>query len=617
MLIVLITFCFTAVFFQIINLQIVKAEELQFRALDQWTRDVPLQGERGGIYDSTGKILADCETVYTVYVRPNATSDKIKTAKILSALFEIDENYLRNKFTSGVSEVTIKKNVSKEKIQIIRDSGLDGVYFAQNVKRTYVYSDFLSSVIGFTNIDCRGQAGIEAYYDRYLTGKDGSILTEADLVGREIEGSQKYYLPGEKGCDVYLTVDYGIQNFLQSAVTEAKEEHQAKSVSCVMLNACTGAIVGLARSPSVDLNNLPRNDLETLMYLSKNTLVCDVYEPGSTFKILTSAIGIETGAYSEKSGVFCPGYRSIDGQRIKCWKTIGHGQQTFRKGVQNSCNCLFMDIALKVGVDTMYDYFEKFGITEKSGVDISGEGKGLTIPKENVKNVDLARMGFGQAIAVTPLELVTACCSVINGGELLRPYIVERILDNAGKEVFKGQKTVRRKVISESTSAQMRDILESVVTEGGGKNAQVAGYRIGGKTGTAQKYENGKIAQGKYVSTFVGFAPADDPRYIMLFIVDEPSGGAYYGSLVAAPYVGRTYAKVFDYLGIKGSSTEPEETTVMPELIGLSPIEADKIMNEIGLYYEYLDKGGSVISYQIPAPGSEVSKKITAYLESR
>ncbi len=497
MLIVLITFCFAAVFFQIINLQFVKAEELQFRALDQWTRDVPLQGERGSIYDSAGRLLAGCETVYTVYVRPNATSDKNKTARFLSALFGIDENYLKNKFLSGVSEVTIKKNVSKEKILRILESKLDGIYFAQNIKRKYVYSDFLSSVIGFTNIDCRGQAGIEAYYDRYLTGKDGSILTEADLVGREISDSQTYYLPGEKGCDVYLTIDYGIQNFLQNAVTEAKNTHQAKSVSCIMLNAQTGAIVGLARSPSVDLNNLPRNDLETLMYLSKNTLVCDVYEPGSTFKILTSAIGLETGAYSEKSAVYCPGYRMIDGQRIKCWKTIGHGQQNFRKGVQNSCNCLFMDIALKVGTGTMYEYFEKFGVNEKTGVDISGEGKGLTIAKENVKNVDLARMGFGQAIAVTPLELVTACCSVVNGGELLRPYIVDRIVDNCGKEVFKGERLVRRKVISESTSAQMRDILESVVTEGGGKNAQVAGYRIGGKTGTAQKYENGRIAQGK------------------------------------------------------------------------------------------------------------------------
>lgn len=596
-------------------MQLVKAEDLQYRALDQWTRDVPLQGERGGIYDTTGKLLAGCETVYTVYVRPNATPDKNKTARFLSALFDIDENYLKNKFMSGVSEVTIKKNVSKDKILRIQESKLDGIYFAQNVKRKYVYNDFLSSVIGFTNIDCRGQAGIESYYDRYLTGKDGSILTEADLVGREIEGSQKYYLPGEKGCDVYLTIDYGIQNFLQNAVTEAKNTHQAKSVSCIMLNARTGAIVGLARSPSVDLNDLPRNDLETLMYLSKNTLVCDVYEPGSTFKILTSAIGLETGAYSEKSGVYCPGYRMVDGQRIKCWKTIGHGQQTFRKGVQNSCNCLFMDIALKVGAETMYDYFIKFGVNEKTGVDISGEGKGLMIVKENVKNVDLARMGFGQAIAVTPIELVTACCSVINGGELLRPYIVDKIVDNSGKEVFKGEKVVRRKVISETTSAQMRDILESVVKEGGGKNAQVAGYRIGGKTGTAQKYENGRIAQGKYVSTFVGFAPADNPEYIMLFIVDEPSGGAYYGSLVAAPYVGRAYAEIFNYLGIPGSNIEPDETVVMPEVIGLSPEEADKIMNDAGLYYEYLDKGGAVITYQIPAPGSEVSKNITAYME--
>ena len=613
-MIVLITFCFTAVFFQLISLQLIRAEELQVRALDQWTRDVPLQGERGDIYDVNGRLIAGCETVYTVYVRPNATSDKARAAKILSSLFDVDENYLKNKFLSGVSEVTVKKNVSKEKITILRESGLDGIYFAQNIKRKYVYGDFLSSVIGFTNVDCMGQAGVESYYNKYLTGVDGSILTEADLVGREIEGAPTYYLPGEKGADVYLTVDYGIQNFLQNAVDEARTEHSAKSASCIMLDCNSGAIVGLARSPSFDLNNLPRNDLSALMYLSKNTLVCDVYEPGSTFKILTASVALETGSYSEKTGVFCPGYRMIDGQRIRCWKTIGHGSQTFCEGVQNSCNCLFMDIALKVGTDTMYEYYRRFGVVEKTGVDVSGEGKGLTIKQSAVKNVDLARMGFGQAIAVTPIELVTACCAAVNGGYLLQPYIVNKIVDNKGKEVYTGQRTLRRTVVSENISKRMREILETVVTEGGGKNAQVNGYRIGGKTGTAQKYENGHVANGKYVSTFVGFAPADEPRYIMLFIVDEPSGGTYYGSMVAAPYAAKIFSQLFSYLGMEPGNKEPEKTVVMPDVVGKTIDEADKVMKQAGLYYEYLDKGGAV-SYQLPAPGSVVSVNITAYLE--
>ena len=614
-MIILITFCFTTVFAQLISLQLIRSGELIVRAVDQWTRDVPLKGERGDIFDASGRLLAGCETVYTVYVRPNATEDKERTAKVLSGLFGVDENYLKNKFLSGVSEVTIKKNVSKELIEAVRECDIKGVYFSQTIKRKYVYGDFLSSVLGFTNVDCMGQAGIEAYYDKYLRGVDGSILTEADLVGREIEGAPTYYLPGQKGADVYLTVDYGIQSFLQKAVEDAYVTHKAKSASCIMLDCKTGAIVGLARSPSFDLNNLPRDDLSTLMYLSKNTLVCDVYEPGSTFKILTASIGLETGAYSEKSGVFCPGYRMVDGQRIRCWKTIGHGSQTFREGVQNSCNCLFMDVALKVGTKTMYEYLRNFGVNEKTGVDISGEGKGLMIAESAVKNVDLARVGFGQAVAVTPIELVTAFLAAINGGELLKPYIVSKIVDNSGKEVFTGQKTVRRSVISEKTSAMMRDILESVVKEGGGKNAQVNGYRIGGKTGTAQKYEGGRVASGKYVSTFVGFAPADDPRYILLFIVDEPSGGVYYGSMVAAPYAAKIFSDLFTYIGLEsGDKTELQKVS-MPDVVGLATEEADKALKEVGITYEYLDKGTGKISCQIPAPGSDVTTNITAYLE--
>lgn len=588
---------------------------MQLKALDQWTRDVPLQGERGGIFDATGKRIAACETVYTVYVRPNAVEDKNLMAKTLSAVFGIDENYLKNKLYSGVSEVTVKKKVEKSSIDVLRQTGLKGIYYAQNIKRVYPYGDFLSSVIGFTNVDGVGQSGLESYYNSFLMGKDGKIYTEADLVGREKEDAITFYEEGKKGSDVYLTVDYGIQNFIQNAVNEAKIEHNAKSASCIMMNAKTGRIVGLARSPSFDLNDLPRDNMETLMYLSKNTLVCDVYEPGSTFKILTASIGLEEKLFTTETHVYCPGYRIVDGQKIKCWKTIGHGSQDFVKGVQNSCNCLFMDIALKVGVEKLYDGLERFGVMEKTGVDISGEGKGISIAREKVKKVDLARIGFGQAVAVTPIALLSACASVINGGKLMRPYIVEKVVDTSGKDVYRAEPTVRRFTISEGTSEKMREILESVVTEGGGKNAQVAGYRIGGKTGTAQKYENGGIARGKYVSTFVGFAPANDPEYILLFIVDEPTGGVYYGSMVAAPKAAEIFSNTFNYLGWKGENVIEKESFLMPDLVGRSVDECDKILKEKKLVYQYLEKEGVKVTYQIPAPGSKITEDTVVYIE--
>lgn len=606
---------FVAVFFRLVVLQTAQAESLTLRAVDQWTREVPITGERGGIYDSTGKLLAACETVYTVYVRPNAVTDKISTARGLSAVLGVDGTFLLTKMRSGVSEVTVKKNVEKSKVDEIRNLDLTGVYFAQNVKRVYPHGDFLSAVLGFCNVDCVGQTGVEAFYNGYLIGKDGQILTETDLVGRETENAGTYYIEGKKGCDVYLTVDYAIQSFMQSAVDEAREINKAKSASCIMMNAQTGAILGLARSPSYDLNNLPRDNLETLMYLAKNTLVCDVNEPGSTFKILTAALALENGVASVDSTAYCPGYRIVDGQRIKCWKTIGHGSQSFQEGVQNSCNCLFMDLALKLGKERLYEGFEKFGISSKTGVDISGEGKGLFINKETAKNVDVARMGFGQAVAVTPIGLLTACCSVINGGELLTPYIVEKAVSRDGKVVYQGQKKVKNRTVSDQTSQIMRETLYSVVAEGGGKNAAVPGFKIGGKTGTAQKYVSNHLANGLYLSSFVGFAPIENPWCIMLMMVDEPSAGAYYGSVVAAPQAAKIFSQTFSYLGWEPEGVKIPEKIIMPELIGLSIQEADKALKEAGLTYQYLERTGKKITYQIPAAGSEVTKEITAYIE--
>lgn len=610
----LIAFLFVAVIGKLIYIQIVSGESMQIKALDQWTRDVPITGERGDIYDTNGVILADTETLYTVYVRPVSVSNKDYTSQMLGLILGLDSDVLYQKMTSKVSEITVAKKVSKSQMQVLVESEVTGVYFSQNLNRVYPYGDFMTSILGFTNVDGVGQSGVEAYYNSYLQGVDGYILTETDLVGRELESNVTRYIEGDKGYSVYLTLDYAIQCIVENAVTDAYQKYSAKNVSCVVMNAKTGAILAMAQQPSYDLNDIPRDDVTQLLTLSNSLLVSSVYEPGSTFKILTAAMGLDSGVIDTSYNCYCPGYRIVDGQKIKCWKTTGHGSQTFIEGVQNSCNCLFMDIAQRLGEEKFYDWLNTFGITSKTGIDMSGEAVGLTIALESVKNVDLSRMGFGQAIAVTPISLLNACASVINGGNLMTPYILDKVVDNEGNIIVQNYPIVKNTTVSAETSALMRTILESVVTDGGGKNAQVSGYRIGGKTGTAQKYVNGVIAQGKYVSSFIGFAPADDPEYIMLFIVDEPVGSTYYGSLVAAPYASQIFENIFNYVGLQGTATTAKTSFEMPDLTGMSLSQAEKALKKLGMYYELSGESG-VVTYQFPVAGSYVTTDNVALIE--
>ena len=610
-IVILITFLFAAVFGRLIYLQIFQAEALQVKAAEQWMRDLPLTAKRGLITDRNGVVLADSSTLYDVYIRPNAIEDRSAVANLLATALNTDYDKIWEKVNkTGVSEVTIAKKIEKSVMQQIADKNLAGIYFSQNINRYYVYGDFLTQVLGFTSSDGNGQTGIEQYYNDYLKGVDGKALTETDLVGKELDGSTTTYLPAIDGMNATLTIDYYIQSFAENAVKTALETHNAKSAKCIVMDPNTGEILALASAPSFDLNNLPRDNLELLFGASRNTIISDAYEPGSTFKILTSAIGLDSGNFDLNHSVYCPGYRIVDGQRIKCWRTIGHGSQTFSEGVENSCNCLFMDIAQTVGTRTFYEYLKRFGIGSKTGIDAIGEASGIVIEESAVKTVDLARIGFGQAIAVTPIELITAAASVINGGNLMTPYIMSEILSNAGV-AYKNSPVIRNSTVSAETSEIMRSILEGVVKNGGGKNAYVEGYRIGGKTGTAQKYENGVIAQGKYVSSFIGFAPADNPQYIALMIVDEPSNGVYYGSIVAAPYVGEIFKNIFAYKNIEAVYTDEDlanlgKKVVMPDLRGLSITQAILKLKELGLQYE-LDGDIGEISYQFPAPQSEIS----------
>ncbi|MBR2481176.1 MAG: stage V sporulation protein D [Clostridia bacterium] len=540
----LVIFLFVAVFFKLLSVTSLKGEELQAKALEQWYRDLPIVAERGEILDANGVVIADSVTTYTVYVRPVDCSNKMVTAKVLAECLELKYESIVEKLDSKRSEIAIKKGVDKQTVLKIVNSGVSGVYISQTIERVYPYGDFLTQVMGFTNVDCAGQTGLEKYYNSYLTGQNGYAYTPSDLVGRKLKKGVTYYKEGVKGANMRLSVIKEIQDSVENAVENCAFNTKAKSVSAIVMECDTGAIKGIAITPSFDLNEVPRDNVAELMALTRINLVSDVFEPGSTFKMVTASLGIDSGKITTSYRSYCNGALVVDGQRIKCWRTIGHGSQSFTEGVASSCNCLFMNIALTLGVDYFYDGIEKFGLTKKTGVDISGEASGLTINREKVKNVDLARIGFGQAIAVTPIELITACNAVINGGNLVTPHICESITDINGNLLYQNNSTPKRGIIKESTSKIMRETLEQVVLVGSGKGAQVEGIRVGGKTGTAQKYENGAIARGKYVSTFIGFAPVENPKYIALIVVDEPVG-AYYGGLVAAPYVGQIFKSIF------------------------------------------------------------------------
>ncbi len=415
------------------------------------------------------------------------------------------------------------------------------------------------------------------------------------------------YVPSIPGCNVTLSIDSNIQSFADSAVTAAATEFSAKSASMIVMDVNTGGILAMSKSPSFDLNDPPRNDLDLLNELSRNTMIVDMYEPGSTFKIFTTAAALEAGVVGDNDTFFCAGSRTVDGQRIRCWRSIGHGSQHLAEGVKNSCNCVFMDLALRLGTSRFYSALRNFGMGQKTGVDFTGESSGMMMKEDNVKTVDLARIGFGQAVAVTPLQLITGVCSVINGGTLYKPYLVASVDSYDGKNLATREPQPVRRTVSEATSQKMRDYLVGVVANGGGSKAGVAGYSVGGKTGTAQKYAGGTIAQGKYISSFIGFAPAENPKYAVLMIVDEPQGYMYYGSLVAAPYAGNVFSKIFDYTALPPSMLAEIEYAIMPDVIGKPVADAVKELEDAGLHAELVGEGEKVTA-QTPVPQTKIAK---------
>ena len=608
------SFIFCALVVRLFVLQIVNGSSLQLRATDQWTRDLAIVAPRGSIYDRTGSTLAVSYTTYNVYVRAREVTSPSRTATLLSQALELDFSTVYQKVSNRkVSEVLIKMQVDGETAEVIYNYKLDGVYLAENSDRYYPNGNLLTQVLGFISVDNVGQTGVEAYYNDYLKGSDGYSYVQSDLQGKEIGGSLRYYYPASAGSNLTLTIDSKMQLIVEQTLEQIMEEQKAKGVAGMIMNAKTGEILALSNKPSFDLNDVPRDDLEALFDQSRVKLVTDIYEPGSTFKILTVAAALEAGVCSLDDTFYCPGYRIIDGVRIRCWRTIGHGNQTLAEAFSNSCNCCFMDLALRLGVDRFYEYMTKFGLGVKTGIDIAGEGSGMLMAKSLVKNVDLARMGFGHAVALTPIQLLTAVAGIINGGTYNQPRILKSVSKDSETTEFEST-TRTQNLVSEQTSAIVNSLLEGAENKTG-KYTFVEGYNVGGKTGTAQKYsESGGIDQGKYISSFIGTYPADNPEYLVFVMVDEPGAGAYYGSIVAAPYGKIIFTELFDYLNEeKQDPSVVTEYVTMPNLVGLSLTDAAVELKKIGLYYE-LDGEGEYVTAQLPPPNTSIQVGTTIVL---
>ncbi|MGN0748667.1 MAG: penicillin-binding transpeptidase domain-containing protein [Christensenellales bacterium] len=612
-IILIILFC--AILGRLLYVQVFNGGILQGKATDQWTRDLPIAAERGTICDTNGSSLAVSYTTYDIYVRSREVKDKTAVSSYLSSKLNLDQTQTFEKVSNNtVSEVLIKMKVDKSTALEIFNQNFSGVYLSENVSRYYPYGNLMTQILGFTTIDNIGQAGLEAYYNELLSGVKGYSLVQSDLQGKELYNSLTTFIPSVAGCSINMTIDVNIQLKVEQTLEKLMVEQKAKSATAIVMDPNTGEILAMSTKPSFDLNNIPRDDVSNMLQQMKNQAIVDVYEPGSTFKILTMACALESQVAHLSDHFYCPGYTIIDGQKIKCWKSTGHGSEDLTDGLCNSCNCVFTKLALQLGLDDFYQYFEKFGLGTQTGIEFLGESSGIIMNKDNVKTVDLARMGFGQAIAVTPLQLITAISACVNGGYLLEPYLVKSIVTSDGTVVKENEKTVVRQVISNETSEIINSMLEEVVSKPG-KLTFVDGYEIGGKTGTSQKYEDGKIS-GKYVSSFIGTYPASNPEYIVLIVVDEPGTGAYYGSVVASPYAKEIFSGIFEYKNISKSGEEyitPVCDITLPNLVGMSITEACTTLKKLGLCYE-IQGDGSFVTRQLPPPGTLVYKNQSIYL---
>lgn len=545
---------------RLVYLMVFEAPYYQEQAEELHERERDIKAARGEILDVNGTVLATNRTVCTISVIHSQITDPERVIRELSRLLELDEGSVRKKVEKVSSMERIQTNVDKEIGDQIRSLGLDGVKVDEDYKRYYPYDELASKVLGFTGGDNQGIIGLEVMYEEYLKGINGKILTTTDARGIELSQVAEDRIEPVAGNTLQISLDYNIQTYAQQMAEKVMEEKQAEKVAILMMDPGNGEILAMVNVPEFNLNDpftLNTEDggaalsdeekQEALNQMWRNGSINDTYEPGSTFKIITASACLEEGVVDLDDTFQCPGYRVVEDRKIRCHKVGGHGAETFVEGIRNSCNPVFIDIGLRLGTDRFFDYFQQFGLMDQTGVDLPGEAGTIMHKKENVGLVELATMSFGQSFQITPIQLAATVSSLINGGERVTPHLGVRILDGEGKKVKEFSYGSGGRIVSEETSAQMRTLLEGVVAEGSGKNAYVEGYRIGGKTATSQTLPR---SANKYISSFVGFAPADDPQILAMCVIYDPQG-IYYGGTTAAPVIGDIFRNTFPYLGIE------------------------------------------------------------------
>ena len=545
---------------RLVYLMVFEAPYYQEQAEELHERERDIKAARGEILDVNGTVLATNRTVCTISVIHSQITDPERVIRELSRLLELDEGSVRKKVEKVSSMERIQTNVDKEIGDQIRSLGLDGVKVDEDYKRYYPYDELASKVLGFTGGDNQGIIGLEVMYEEYLKGINGKILTTTDARGIELSQVAEDRIEPVAGNTLQISLDYNIQTYAQQMAEKVMEEKQAEKVAILMMDPGNGEILAMVNVPEFNLNDpftLNTEDggaalsdeekQEALNQMWRNGSINDTYEPGSTFKIITASACLEEGVVDLDDTFQCPGYRVVEDRKIRCHKVGGHGAETFVEGIRNSCNPVFIDIGLRLGTDRFFDYFQQFGLMDQTGVDLPGEAGTIMHKKENVGLVELATMSFGQSFQITPIQLAATVSSLINGGERVTPHLGVRILDGEGKKVKELSYGSGGRIVSEETSAQMRTLLEGVVAEGSGKNAYVEGYRIGGKTATSQTLPR---SANKYISSFVGFEPADDPQILAMCVIYDPQG-IYYGGTIAAPVIGDIFRNTFPYLGIE------------------------------------------------------------------
>ena len=604
--------CFLLLMARLIYVQFVWAEELGQQALDMRMQDIPIQPRRGVIYDRNGHELAFSIDVESLYAIPAQIKDPSETARALSDILGMSYDRLMSILTRNTAFEWVKRKVPDDIARKIKQLKLPGIGFTQEAMRVWPKGSMLSQVLGIVGIDNDGLEGLEYEYDQVLKGVEGKFTVEVDAIGEELPHSQKGYVPPVQGKNLVLTIDEVVQ-FIAERELEAKiKETNAEGGLIIAMNPSNGEILALAIHPSYDPNKYDEYPAEN----RRIKAITDSFPPGSTFKPITAAAALESGAVSPSDTFYCGGSIKVGPDTLYCHRTEGHGSQTFYEVIQNSCNVGFVQIAQRTGIEAFYKYVELFGLTSPTGIDLPGESRGIIVPQESAKPIDLAVMSYGQTLQLTPIQIVTSLAAIANGGHMVVPHLVKEVTDNSGNVVEVKNHQPVRQVISSMTAEELRNALEKVISDGTGKAAYVPGYRLAGKTGTSNKVIDGKIAEGRYIASFAGFAPANDPKLVLLVMIDEPKG-EYYGGVVAAPVFASVMRDVLRYLEIPPQE-EPvdeteQETVTVPDLVGKDVVAAQAELHEMGLSGKPDGTGTTVVS-QFPVAGARVLKHTNVIL---